>query len=153
MKDNLCTCGIIYRVKDTNIFLIEHATMSKYWSIPKGCLESSDKSKAEAAVREIKEETNIDINKDSLKYIGTYHYVKGKDIALFTYEVEHSSAININKLVCTSMFDYKYKTSDGNLKVISLPEVDKYRYINHMEMSKYLNENICRVLKENIEWI
>ncbi len=56
------SCGaIVYRKfhGNTEILLIRHIK-SGYWSFPKGHVER-DETEAETAVREIKEETNIDV--------------------------------------------------------------------------------------------
>jgi len=73
------TCGIFIIYKDQ--ILICHATGAKYnqWSIPKG-LSEKDENPLEAAIRECKEETNIDINKVSSEIIpmGISIYKSGK---------------------------------------------------------------------------
>ncbi len=56
------SCGaIVYRKfhGNTEILLIRHIK-SGYWSFPKGHVEG-DETEAETAMREIKEETNIDV--------------------------------------------------------------------------------------------
>lgn len=56
------SCGaIVYRKfhGNTEILLIRHIK-SGYWSFPKGHVEG-DETEAETAIREIKEETNIDV--------------------------------------------------------------------------------------------
>lgn len=56
------SCGaIVYRKfhGNTEILLIRHIK-SGYWSFPKGHVEGNE-TEAETAVREIKEETNIDV--------------------------------------------------------------------------------------------
>mgnify|MGYP004419555925 CR=1 FL=1 len=56
------SCGaIVYRKfhGNTEILLIRHIK-SGYWSFPKGHVEGNE-TEAETAIREIKEETNIDV--------------------------------------------------------------------------------------------
>jgi 8-oxo-dGTP pyrophosphatase MutT (NUDIX family) len=60
------SCGaIVYRKfhGNTEILLIRHIK-SGYWSFPKGHVEG-DETEVETAIREIKEETNIDVLVDS----------------------------------------------------------------------------------------
>ena len=58
------SCGaVIYKVEDGRLlFLIEH-TRSGHTSIPKGHVEGSE-TELETAAREIKEETNLDVDVD-----------------------------------------------------------------------------------------
>ncbi len=60
MQEKSCG-GIVYRKShgNTEILLIRHQRAG-YWSFPKGHVEEGE-SEEETAVREIKEETNIDV--------------------------------------------------------------------------------------------
>ena len=71
------SCGaVIYKVEDGRLlFLIEH-TRSGHTSIPKGHVEGSE-TELETAVREIKEETNLDVKIDS-GFRKTVHYLTKK---------------------------------------------------------------------------
>lgn len=59
------SCGaVIYKIEDGRLlFLIEH-TRSGHTSIPKGHVEA-DETELETAAREIKEETNLEVEFDS----------------------------------------------------------------------------------------
>jgi predicted NUDIX family NTP pyrophosphohydrolase len=154
IAEMLCTCGILYRISTTNIFLVGHATMSPDWSIPKGCMEENDnEDKAIAASREFKEETGILIDPSKINYIGTFKYKKEKDLALFCYHVNSSDAISTDKMFCSTYFDFKYTNKNKENKIAKLPEIDKYKYIDIKDASNYVNKKMFKILRDNIEWI
>lgn len=74
------SCGaIVYRKHygNTEILLIKHVK-SGYWSFPKGHVEDGE-SETQTAVREIKEETNIDISIDDSSFRETVMFTPRRD--------------------------------------------------------------------------
>ncbi len=74
------SCGaVVYRKHhgNTEILLIKHIK-SGCWSFPKGHMEG-DESEAQTAIREIKEETNIDIVIDDLSFRETVCFNPRRD--------------------------------------------------------------------------
>ena len=74
------SCGaIVYRKHygNTEILLIKHIK-SGYWSFPKGHMEDGE-TEIETAVREIKEETNIDISIDDSSFRETVVFNPRRD--------------------------------------------------------------------------
>ncbi|MBQ9980939.1 MAG: NUDIX domain-containing protein [Oscillospiraceae bacterium] len=71
--------GVIYRKSHGNleILLIKHIN-SGHWSFPKGHIEANE-TEQETALREIKEETGIDVVLDP-SFRETVHYSPKKDI-------------------------------------------------------------------------
>ncbi|MBN1162492.1 NUDIX domain-containing protein [Patescibacteria group bacterium] len=68
--------GII--IKENNILLIHRVkNTQEYWVLPGGGLEDTDASEAEGLLREIKEETCIDVNISKLIYTHDYGDNKG----------------------------------------------------------------------------
>lgn len=62
LEEEKCAGAIVYRKKDNNYqFLIIKGANEGSWGFPKGHIED-DENEVQTAVREVKEETNIDIN-------------------------------------------------------------------------------------------
>lgn len=113
-------CVIIYD-RENRTFLAEHSTGMKWkgnnlWGLPKGEIDPGE-STDETAVREVKEECGIDLNKEDLIYLGKFPYVKTKDLEMFFIEKQ----IDPKLCKCTSYFD-----RNGE----KLPEVNGFRNIS-----------------------
>ena len=76
------SCGVI--VTDGKQILLGHATRSPRWDIPKGLAEAGERL-AEAAARELREETGLDVEAGRLTGLGIHEYMPGKDLALFIW--------------------------------------------------------------------
>lgn len=84
--------------------------------IPKGKIEEGE-SQVEAAIRETREETGIDLSNVELKDLGLFKYRPEKDLYLFTCTLE----IDLSTLKCESTFLV------GERKC---PEVESYEWID-----------------------
>jgi 8-oxo-dGTP pyrophosphatase MutT (NUDIX family) len=113
MNATKTSCGII--VSDGERILLGHATRSPRWDIPKGEAEPGE-GFAEAAARELQEETGLIVPAAELAALGVHPYLRGKDLALFAWRPPHLP--DPKSLVCTSRF----ALSDGTL----LPEFDRF---------------------------
>ncbi len=88
------SCGaIIYKMVNDQfyIFLVKHNT--GHWSFPKGHVEQNE-SEEQTALREVKEETNLDIIIDNhFRRVHTYSPKKDvmKDVVLFLATVKDKS--------------------------------------------------------------
>lgn len=146
------TCGVLFRINGTNKFLVNHATMSKVWSIPKGIMDPTDKSEEDAACREVKEETGLTINPEKLSRIGTYPYTDEKNITIFSYLLDEKDAPDPSNLVCTSCFERTYNTKGGIKKTVKIPECDKFKYIDIKEVEDYCNKRMAEILQQEVDW-
>ena len=118
------TCGVFLFDKYDRI-LIVHPNGEPYnkWSIPKGIKEKNE-TDWEAAKREVKEETNIDLNSIPIKfydYIGVIPY-KNKKKILSAFIVNIDMELPEKYLKCTSKFTCK---TTGNRFV----EVDNHQWV------------------------
>lgn len=96
--------------------LLAHPTGSRHvggWSFPKG-LRDPHETEAEAACREVREETGLVIDSSILKDHGRFPYVREKDYHLFSCTL---GDIALNELICESTFE-----AAGQ----AIKEVDKY---------------------------
>jgi 8-oxo-dGTP pyrophosphatase MutT (NUDIX family) len=98
--------GLIYD-KDTMKVLLVHQKESGLWGIPKGCIEKGEKP-YEGAIREIREETSLDLKKDNLrikdrqKIYGNFFFVFcvpcKKTIICDTREISEARWVSIYKV-------------------------------------------------------
>jgi len=95
-KDVEISAGVVI-IQDNKILLV-HPRNASWWgtySIPKGQIEEGEPS-SNAAIRETKEETGIEIDKESVKLIETIHYPKsGKKV--HCYLAQPAQPIDVKK--------------------------------------------------------
>ncbi len=167
MGSIIVSCAVIYYAKNTNEFLVCHPTGERNWSLPKGKIDEDDGGDEYlCAVREMKEETGIDISKDKLIRLGRFDYYRkergnkvDKDLVVFLYPVSHG--IPTNYLSCESTFTSKLPPDDirwgyipkGKVKFISdeigysYPECDRFDYIKYEQIDSFFHDDGKRVLK------
>jgi 8-oxo-dGTP pyrophosphatase MutT (NUDIX family) len=127
------SCGVI--VSDGERILLGQATRSPRWDIPKGEAEPSE-GFAEAAVRELREETGLVAPLSELTSLGIHPYLRGKDLALFAWTPPHLP--DPEALVCLS----KFALPNGTL----LPEFDRFGLFPWEEALGRVGKNMARVL-------
>jgi predicted NUDIX family NTP pyrophosphohydrolase len=151
MKKVTSAAVIIYNPVTQEI-LAEHPTGRKWYktgtkepetgvfSLPKGMIDEGEQP-VETAIREIKEECDIDLDKKRLHYLGHYEYIKYKDLELFYYPVK-SGEIDIKECKCTSFFD-----GPGGKK---LPEVNGFTWLHRESDLHFFFASQQTVIKKTI---
>jgi 8-oxo-dGTP pyrophosphatase MutT (NUDIX family) len=129
------SCGVI--VTDGERLLLGHATRSPRWDIPKGLAEPGEEL-AVAAVRELKEETGLDVPPAALRTLGRYRYLPGKDLALFAWRPE--GLPDPQTLRCRSIF----LTPAG----VELPEFDRFGLFTWDDALTRVGKNLARILAQ-----
>ncbi|OUO94835.1 hypothetical protein B5F39_02915 [Cloacibacillus sp. An23] len=139
------SCATLIYCRNTKRFLIVHPTNSpfyetdhetnikvpsKIWGLPKGIHEDGEDYLA-AALRELKEETDIDADADKMIEVGRFQYKADKDLYVYLYIVDDELPVT-----CVSTFLDK----DGMRK----PENDGYKYVTAAEMGMYMNTKMYR---------
>jgi len=127
------SCGVI--VTDGKRILLGHATRSPRWDIPKGVAEPGENF-AEAATRELLEETGLTVPAGELVELGVHAYLRGKDLALFAWTPPELP--DPQSLTCTSRF----ALANGTL----LPEFDRFGLFPWDEALTRVGKNLARVL-------
>jgi 8-oxo-dGTP pyrophosphatase MutT (NUDIX family) len=127
------SCGVI--VTDGERILLGHATRSPRWDIPKGTAEP-DENFADAALRELREETGIVASPSELAVFGVHPYLRGKDLALFAWRPRQLP--DPNSLICNSHFHLP----NGTL----LPEFDRFGLFPWDEALLRVGKNLARIL-------
>lgn len=135
------TCGV-FVINPNKEILICHPTNHppEVWSIPKGQMEENE-SEVKAAIRELKEETGIDLMKVSGTSVligdSKYHHGK-KQLFAFAYFLNQ---MYTDKLRCSSMVDM----GDPNAP---FPELDDFKWVKYDEAMKKLHYTQQELLKK-----
>ena len=135
MADKTTSCGVI--VTDGQRLLLGHASRSPRWDIPKGGVEPGE-SLAEAALRELREETGLVAPEAALMPLGVRPYLRNKDLALFAWVVDNLP--DPKTLVCSEYF----VLPNGS----RLPEFDRFGLFTPDEARERVGKNLARLLAE-----
>ncbi len=133
MTPRQTSCGVI--VTDGQRILLGHATRSPRWDIPKGVAEP-DENFADAAVRELLEETGLVVSAGELVAFGLQRYLRDKDLALFAWTPQQLP--DPWNLACTSFFTL----ANGTL----LPEFDRFGLFPWDGALSRVGKNLARIL-------
>ena len=126
------TCGTIVCSKYGFLALLPTGRVDGQhnYDIPKGCMEETDATTYITAIRELKEETGLDIKEiygkcnTSVNYFDVVPYNKEKDLALFTLEIDDID--QVFNFACNSYFIDK----DG----VSKPEMKGYKWTRDLNV-------------------
>ncbi len=135
MPQKTTSCGVI--VTDGERLVLGHASRSLRWDIPKGGAEPGE-SLAQAASRELKEETGLVAPPGALSPLGVKQYLRDKDLALFAWVVP--ALPDPKTLVCSTFF----QLPNG----ARLPEFDKFGLFTIEEAKAVVGKNLARLLAE-----
>jgi 8-oxo-dGTP pyrophosphatase MutT (NUDIX family) len=122
-------------ITDGERILLGHATRSPRWDIPKGVSEAGENF-ADAAARELFEETGLTVPAGQLVEVGVHPYLRGKDLALFTWMPMQLP--DPQSLTCSSRF----ALPNGKL----LPEFDRFRLFAWDDGLARVGKNLARIL-------
>ena len=121
------SCGVIIIDRGTQQLLACHPSCHPFrpgnWDIPKGHVEENE-THVETALRELKEEANIELAAEDLYDCGMFLYTRYKDLHLYVAEVD----VDMSKLSCSTCFNFEGRTP---------LEVDDYRLISDTETQMY----------------
>ena len=130
------SCGVIL-INEQNEILMIHATGQSFWDIPKGT-KSLEETECEAAIRELKEETGIELCPSDLIDMSWYQYNGYKDLWLFIAKMPD---VDMNKLSCSSYFE-----KDG----YQHPEADQFQMIALEDAPFKACKSMSRLLNQSL---
>ena len=138
MLDKKSTFGIfLYSIKMGKLLICKASGNYGGWSIPKGMAEDGE-SPIEAAVRELLEETGIDVNNLQISLIveldPVMYKTRKKILKPFLYIIEDD--LSDFDLKCISLVDGKY------------PEISDYKLVNLENAEKVLHESQASKIEE-----
>ena len=140
---NTISCGFLI-LNSKNEILACHPTGASFnngcWNVPKGMREAHDETDYLTAVRELKEETNLEYDVD-LKLVfdpGRMSYLPKKDIHLYVARVVNDDLIS--SVFCRSTFK--------NDRGFWIQEMDGFTWTSDIEM---FNKGLRPVIKKIFE--
>ncbi|MFC0424533.1 bis(5'-nucleosyl)-tetraphosphatase [Lactiplantibacillus plajomi] len=126
MSTEVASGAVVYQQRDGHpAYLLLQSATSDFWGFPKGHLEGHE-TLAETAVREIREETQLDVQVDTaFKAYTEYQLPNGnlKQVTLFVSEVPAGVAVTRQReeISAVGWFDYataRKRLSYDNLKTM-----------------------------------
>ncbi|VWX62981.1 NUDIX hydrolase [Burkholderiales bacterium 8X] len=118
--------------------LLAHATGQKHWDIPKGGAEPGESAR-DAALREVREETGIELAPGSLQEIGHLSYHARKDLHLFRAQV-NTQDCDITACRCTSFFPH-------HVSGAMTPEVDQFGWVDLADVPALAAKSMTALLR------
>ena len=107
------------------------------FDIPKGHVDSGEDNFV-AAIREVREETSIELRKSDIEFLGQFHYNKYKDLALFYHRGEY----DVSKLSCSSLFTFYGR---------EVPEMIGYKWIDVKDIENSFYKSLGPILTQELE--
>jgi 8-oxo-dGTP pyrophosphatase MutT (NUDIX family) len=129
------SCGVLVFNPKSEL-LLGHATRSARWDIPKGMAEAQETPIA-AAMREVAEETGLQLTPDALLEVGRFSYLRGKDLELFAVVVE---GLDPAACVCTSSF--------RDASAMEHSEFDAFRWVPWNELPRLCGRSLALLLAQ-----
>lgn len=122
------SCGAIVYNQNNEVLVVKHN--AGHWDFPKGHMEK-DETEQQTAIREVKEETNIDVELyDS-----------------YRYEIHYSPKENVEKTVV--FFLAKNLSSDTHKQDAEIANIGWFKYEEAMDMLTF--EDAKKLLKSSYE--
>jgi 8-oxo-dGTP pyrophosphatase MutT (NUDIX family) len=135
VNGKIVSCGTVLLDPQGRV-LLAHATGTDHWDIPKGQGEPGETESA-SALREMVEETGIEIDAVRLKDLGRFIYRRDKDLHLFAARaLPHE--LDLSRCRCTSLFP---RRTDG----VMIPEMDAWLWVAPGDVARYASRSLTRL--------
>jgi 8-oxo-dGTP pyrophosphatase MutT (NUDIX family) len=128
------SCGILILTEQQELLLC-HVTGQDHWDLPKGGAHEGE-SPLQAALRETREETGLDLAAEALRDLGRLDYRPKKDLHLFATLMPR---FDLASLHCESQFS-QYATGQR------LPEMDGYDWVRFERVAERCTPKMSAVL-------
>ncbi|HMJ71531.1 MAG TPA: NUDIX hydrolase [Cyclobacteriaceae bacterium] len=126
------TCGAYLFSTQTEKLLVCHPTHSRWntWSIPKGLMEPGEDILS-VCLRELKEETGIDVN--------NIHVISRHQLPSRKYQKQNKSLESILLVTDTELTSHKFTSNLVEGK--DFPEIDKWKWIDLVAAAGILHQS------------
>ena len=132
------TCGVVVWNRTRTLLLMGRPTFQQTLDLFKGRCEPGE-THVEAAIREAKEEANLDLTPEQMIPLGCFYYNKTKDISLFEVVLDTDDFSELN-LKCSSYFEFAGK---------EWPEMDSYAVVDRNAFLSRVNKSMFTVFSKN----
>lgn len=143
MKEKQLSSGFL--IRSGNKFLLCRSGGSEKWTIPKGHVEEGETT-LEAAYRETKEETGLDLQKltfvDVWKHFSHMYSLRNKDVVVFFADDKTGMLID-EQLFCDSFVGDNRK----------YPEIDGYKWVDYKEAKLLVTRSQQELFSKKMPWI
>lgn len=145
MKEK-CTCGFIINVTGRGWLLAHPTNGGNRWDFPKGGAEEGEHH-LKAALRELREETGIDLQFESEETIdlGQHSYQKDRDMHLFYIEVDE---LDTKALFCESMVINKNGPDYPEMDAFAIFPIEKVSSKVGTKMDLWIKANVPTELRK-----
>lgn len=127
LNSTTVSCGTLI-VNTAGEMLLCHVTGHKHYDLPKGGLDAGETT-LEAACRELKEETGLEIDCRLFEDLGEFHYTGAKRLHLYKVQAP-PDLTTLDHLECTSHF---LNHATGRM----CPEMDGYRWVARKDIPHF----------------
>ena len=128
------SCGILI-LNAQHELLLCHVTGQDHWDLPKGGAHA-DEGPLQAALRETREETGLELAADALRELGRFDYRPKKDLHLFATLMPR---FDLAQLCCESHFS---QCATGQ----RLPEMDGFDWVRFEHVGERCTPKMTAVL-------
>lgn len=132
------TCGVVVWNRTRTLLLLGRPPFQHNLDLFKGQCEPGE-THVEAAIREAKEEANLDLTPEQLHPLGLFYYNKQKDICLFEVVLDTDDFSEYD-LKCSTFFEFAGK---------EWPEMCSYVVVDRIDFLSRLNKSMFTVFTRN----
>jgi 8-oxo-dGTP pyrophosphatase MutT (NUDIX family) len=133
------SCGILI-LNEQQELLLCHVTGQDHWDLPKGGAHDGE-SPQQAALRETREDTGLELLAEALHELGRFDYRPKKDLHLFATLMLR---FDLAQLRCESQFS-QYDTGQR------LPEMDGYDWVGFERVGELCTPKMAAVLRGRLD--
>ena len=133
------SCGIVVLTEDRELLLC-HVTGQNHWDLPKGGIDIGE-FPIDAALRETREETGLQLDAGALLEIGRLHYTVKKDLHLFA---ARSVRLPLSSMHCDTFYVDRYSRR-------LLPEMDGYGWFDFARVPSLCTPKMAELLSRHVD--
>ena len=128
------SCGVVILNPDRELLLC-HVTGQTHWDLPKGGIDRGE-TPLQAALREAREETGLQLDPAALLDLGRHRYRPKKDLHLYATLMPR---IDLAGLHCSTHFTQRYSGR-------KLPEMDGYAWVALPAIAQHCTPKMAELL-------